>query len=426
MDEGRDHRVPQLWDRPLKAVLFLLVFLHTPRIRRHEESELGLLYEMAPTGQLILDATRHILLANPAAYRIFQRPAGELSGLPLSELIAHGAEATLDQAFTMANRHGGTPPTAQIDILDGTGSSLSVEIVIGRFPEHAGPGYVVVLRDIREQVALVEALIERGAQLARSNRDLQEFTYIASHDLQEPLRMVASYTQLVAERYQGKLDPAADEFLGFAQEGAARMQRLIDDLVNYSRIDTRGQPFAPLSMDACLTDALRNLEVMIHEAGATIERSPLPSVEGDPVQLMQVLQNLISNAVKFHGTDPARVAVRGEDEGPTVLYSVSDNGIGIPEEYREKIFVIFQRLHRREEYPGTGVGLAVCKKIIDRHGGTIWVESTVGKGSVFRFRLPHRQPALPPPTDRPPVTPIEREAQQQAEDLITDRLKELV
>lgn len=418
--------MPTHRDRHLSAILFLSLCLRTSRLAKQPDAELGLLYEIAPTGQLILDDAHRILRANPAAYRMFHRSPGKLTGHPLSELVASESEVTLEQAFAAAHRPGATPLTARIEIPDETGTPVPVEIVIGRFPESAGQGFVAVLRDVREEAALVDALIERGAQLARSNRDLQEFTYVASHDLQEPLRMVGSYTQLVASRYKGKLDASADEFLEFAQAGATRMQHLIDDLVTYSRIDSRGQPFIALSVDSCLADALGNLRVAIQEVKASIDREPLPNVEGDGVQLTQVFQNLIANAIKFHGADPPHVSIRGEDEGAMVVYTVSDNGIGIPPEYREKIFVIFQRLHRREEYPGTGVGLAVCKRIVERHGGTIWVESGTPTGSAFRFRLPKRHPALVPETALAQSTPVEREARQRAEDLITDRLKELV
>ena len=247
----------------------------------------------------------------------------------------------------------------------------------------------------REKNDLVEArqkLEESVAELGRSNADLQQFAYVASHDLQEPLRMVSSYTQLIARRYKGKLDADADEFIAFAVDGANRMQRLILDLLAYSRVNTAGRQFEPTAMETVLKAALNNLTNAVKESQAIITHDPLPAVMGDDKQLAQLFQNLLSNAVKFGGAQPPRIHISAKQTDGEWLFSVRDHGIGLDPQYADRIFVIFQRLHTREEYPGTGIGLAICKKIVERHGGRMWVESELGKGATFYFTLRDEEP----------------------------------
>ncbi len=229
---------------------------------------------------------------------------------------------------------------------------------------------------------------ERTVELERSNAELEQFAYVASHDLKEPLRMVRSYVELLAQRYQDRLDSDANEFIQFAVDGARRMEELISDLLMYSRVGMRGQGFRPTSCGAVLDDVLRNLAASIKESGAEVTHDPLPTVMADPTQLLQLFQNLIGNAIKFRRDEPPRVHVAVEPDGGLYRFSVRDNGVGIEPQSAARIFMIFQRLHARDAYPGTGIGLAICKRIVERHGGRIWVESTPDEGSTFLFTLP--------------------------------------
>jgi light-regulated signal transduction histidine kinase (bacteriophytochrome) len=248
--------------------------------------------------------------------------------------------------------------------------------------------------EVNERIRAERALEQYHTELERSNQELQQFAYVASHDLQEPLRMVTSYLQLLERRYRDRLDSDADEFIAYAVDGATRMQQLIKDLLTYSRVGSRQRSFEPNDCQAILDQALTNLQVAIEETGATVTHSALPTVMGDGTQLVQLFQNLIGNAIKFRNQRPPEIDVRAEIQngsGGVARYwqfSVQDNGIGIESQYAERIFLIFQRLHDRDEYPGTGIGLAICKRIVERHGGRIWVESEPGKGSTFRFTLP--------------------------------------
>lgn len=254
-----------------------------------------------------------------------------------------------------------------------------------------------ISRDITGRKQAEQDLADKADELQRSNTELEQFAYVASHDLQEPLRMVASYTQLLSRRYKARLDPEADEFISYAVEGATRMQGLINDLLAYSRVGTRGKPFTTVDCNEVLARALANFKLAIDESRARITCDPLPDIAGDATQLMQLFQNLLGNALKFRSAEqppeihlsatPRRTALP-ERARAEWLFAVRDNGIGIEPKYFERIFIIFQRLHTREQYPGTGIGLAVCKKIVERHGGRIWVESAPGKGSTFYFTLP--------------------------------------
>lgn len=225
-------------------------------------------------------------------------------------------------------------------------------------------------------------------KLKKSNEELEQFAYVASHDLQEPLRKIASFSELLSSQYKGRLDAEAGRYLEYITDGAYRMQTQIRELLEYSRIDRRGKEFSPTDCNEVLDLTLRYIHLAIEEAGAAVTHDPLPTVNADGVQLGQVFQNLITNAVKFRGTAAPQVHISAEEREREWIFSVKDNGIGIAPEYAERIFVMFQRLHTRSEYPGTGLGLAICKKIVERHRGRIWVESEQGKGSTFRFTIP--------------------------------------
>ncbi|MBN1675965.1 MAG: substrate-binding domain-containing protein [Kiritimatiellae bacterium] len=262
---------------------------------------------------------------------------------------------------------------------------------------HHISGALKAVQLFAEQKRAAEQLEQAAAALKRSNEELQHFAYVASHDLQEPLRSIAGFIQLLAKRYSDKLDEDGREFIGFALAGAARLQRLINDLLQYSRVGTRGKPFAPLDCEKLFASVLDNLATVRADTRAAITHDPLPALRGDEVQLGQLFQNLLANAIKFRGQEPPAIHVCAREEEREWVFSVRDNGIGIDFEYLEKIFDIFQRLHSDKEYDGTGIGLAVCKKIVERHGGRIWAESEPGRGSSFLFTLAKNPADAPRP-----------------------------
>jgi len=245
------------------------------------------------------------------------------------------------------------------------------------------------IEDYQRQAEHLAVSQARAAALEHSNRELREFAYVASHDLQEPLRTVTSYLQLLQRRYQGRLDADADEFIGYAVDGATRMKRLINDLLLYARVDNPRKEMAPASCEDALAQALNNLRATIEEAGAVVTHDPLPAVLSDESQIAQLFQNLIGNAIKFckDASPIVHISAAPNPEGD-ILFAVHDNGIGIDPQYYERIFAICRRLHGNNDYPGTGIGLSVCQKIVQRHGGRIWVESQPGQGATFYFTLP--------------------------------------
>jgi PAS domain S-box-containing protein len=273
------------------------------------------------------------------------------------------------------------------------GSRFWANVIITALRDDGGKliGFSKITRDLTDRMQAEQALLEKSEMLKQSNAELEQFAYVASHDLKEPLRMVASYTGLLAEDWEGKLGAEADQYIRYAVEGAKRMQALIDDLLNYARVGRIGGRTQRVDLQQLAETVLANLEESIHANGAGIEIGELPTVMGNPMLLGQLLQNLIANAIKFHGNAPPVVQVSSFERGDQWLFAVKDNGIGIEPQYAERIFEVFQRLHGRGEYEGTGIGLAICRKVVEQHGGRIWVESQPGQGSTFYFTMPAEQ-----------------------------------
>ncbi len=348
----------------------------------------------AAEGIFGLDRDDRVLFVNPAAVRLTGYRRDELLGQRLHELVHHTrADGTPYPQEECPIYHSLQNRTV-VQVADEVfwrrdGSSFFVEYTSAPAPEaDSAVGSVVTFRDVSDRRQAEQALEQRTQELVRSNAELEQFAYVASHDLQEPLRAIVSYLQLIERRYKGSLDERADRYIGHAVDGARRMQVLINELLTYSRVGRRGEAFAPTDCEAVLERALANLRATIAESEAVVTHDPLPTVEGDPTQLVQLFQNLIGNAIKFRGTEPPRVHIGAERHDGEWRFTVRDNGIGIAPEYHERVFVIFQRLHGRDEYAGTGIGLAICKKIVERHGGRIGIESAPGEGTTFWFTIP--------------------------------------
>jgi PAS domain S-box-containing protein len=351
------------------------------------------LLESAPDGVVIVDEAGLIQIVNRQTEVLFGYPREELLGQPVEVLmperfrrrhLGHRAEYQRDPH----TRPMGTD--LELFGLRQDGSEFPLEISLSPMTPDQGETLIITnIRDITARKIVDERLRAVAADLARSNAELEQFAYVASHDLQEPLRMVSSFTQLLARRYQGKLGEDADEFIGFAVDGAQRMQELINDLLTYSRVGTRGLELQAVDLTQVVDQVVTDLAAAIAEAQASVTRDTLPTVLGDPIQLRQLFQNLIANGIKFRRPgQPPLVHVSAIQAGGAWQFSVSDNGIGIEPQYQERIFALFQRLHSRAEYPGTGIGLAICKKIVERHGGQIRVDSEPGRGTTCVVRLP--------------------------------------
>ncbi len=384
----------------------LIVARDITQRRRAEEQIRFQAHLLDVVGQAVIatDLDSKIIFWNRFAEQLYGWRADEALGRAIVDVIVP-AVSQAEAASIMAALQEGARWSGEFTVQRRDGTLFPA--LVTNAPIHDGDGKLVgivgISHDITERRQAEMQLRKTMTDLARSNADLQQFAYVASHDLQEPLRMVASFVQLLSIRYQGQLDADADEFIGYATEGAKRMQQLILDLLEYARVDTRGQPMEPTDMTEVCQIVAENLQVAIAETGAQVTWDPLPIVRGDSIQLGMVIQNLISNAIKFCGKAPPRVHISArqtfevsetakvlvsETATPVWEFTVRDNGIGIEPQFFERIFVIFQRLHTRREYPGTGIGLAICKKIIERHGGRIWPESAPGQGTTFYFTLP--------------------------------------
>lgn len=309
--------------------------------------------------------------------------------------LAHVVPADLDmvqQTYAGALVSGNIQLECRVQWRDGSVHWLAANGRVHRDDQGTPIRMMGVVMNIDARKKMEEKLALQTAELARSNQELVLFASVASHDLQEPLRMVASYMELLSQRYRGKLDEKADRWIGFAVSGVVRMKQLINDLLEFSRVGTRGKPFVPTDCAAIVHTVTQNLHQAIQDSSATVICTELPTVRADASQLTQVFQNLIANAIKFRGSQAPEVHVEAEREEDQWRFAVRDNGIGIDSQFAERIFVIFQRLHSHEEYPGTGIGLALCRKVIERHGGRIWVDSQPGKGATFFFTIPDAAP----------------------------------
>jgi PAS domain S-box-containing protein len=355
------------------------------------ESRYRGLLEAAPDAMVVVNPAGYIVLLNVQAEKQFGYSRDELLGQKVKNIIPEGfAERLVADALRSAEDALAQKIGTGIELSGRRKDSSAFPIEIMLSPLDSPDGFLVTaaIRDISVRKQSETHLLLKMDELNRSNEELKQFAYIASHDLQEPLRMVASYTQLLSRRYKGKLDADADEFIAYAVDGANRMQRLIQDLLTYSRVGTKGINLADISSEKALQHALANLHGAIGDSAAVVTHDPLPDVMADEGQLTQLFQNLVGNGIKYHSTELPRVHISAARQGGRKwLFSVKDNGLGIDKQYFERIFGMFQRLHKREEFAGTGIGLAICKKIVERHGGHISVESQPGQGSTFRFAL---------------------------------------
>ncbi|MGA2020275.1 MAG: PAS domain S-box protein [Candidatus Sulfotelmatobacter sp.] len=370
-------------------------FSHDLSESKESEARYRGLLEAAPDAMVVVNVAGEIVLLNVRAEKEFGYSRDELIGQKVKNIIPEGfaeriiADGTRSAPEAVAQQIG-----TGIELIGRRrdGSEFPIELMLSPLQSAEGILVTAAIRDISVRKKSDEHLARTVAELKRSNDELQQFAYVSSHDLQEPLRMVSSYTQLLAKRYKGRLDSDADEFIGFAVDGCNRMQGLIQDLLAYSRAGTNGKALCDVSGEDALQKALANLRITIEQSAAVVTHDSLPSVTADATQLTQVFQNLVGNAIKYHGVEAPRVHVSAmKQAGNEWIFSVRDNGLGIDPQYFERIFILFQRLHGRDEFEGTGIGLAICKKMLERLGGRIWVESQPEKGSTFYFALPETE-----------------------------------
>ena len=360
--------------------------------KRQLEAKFRMAFEASPSGMILVDESGMVTLVNAEIEHMFGYATDELMGQRIDMLIPdryrpqHPDNLRSFMADPSARSMG-----AGRDLRGRRkdGSEFPVEIGLQPIATETGLLVLGVIVDISERQKAAAVLAAKTAELERSNAELEQFAYVASHDLREPLRMVASYTELLSERYRGKLDERADKYIGYINDGARRMQRLVSDLLALSRVGTQGKPLEPVNSATVLKNVMRSMTPAIRESRAQVQPGSLPVVTADEGQLGQLFQNLIGNAIKFRAPDrPPSIIIDAKRSNGAWIFSVQDNGIGIESQYSERIFQMFQRLHGRDEYEGNGIGLAIAKKIVERHGGNIWLSSAVGEGTVFYFSLP--------------------------------------
>ncbi|GAC1315423.1 MAG: hypothetical protein NVSMB2_06970 [Chloroflexota bacterium] len=356
------------------------------------------LLEAVPDAVLIVDQAGLMRRVNAQTETLFGYARGELANQPVEMLLPSRVRTDHVRHRETYFAHARTRPMGSGLALYGRrkdGSEFPVEVSLSPIKLVSPLLVVSTIRDVTARRDVEQRLRAAAAELSRSNTELEQFAYVASHDLQEPLRMVAAYTQLLARRYAGRLDADADEFIHFAVDGAQRMQELIRDLLEYSRAGSRTLRLQAVDVGVVVDDLVHDLGAFVDGASLAVTRDPLPVITADAAQIRLVLQNLIANGLKFHRPgETAAVHVSAHESGRRWWFHIRDNGIGIEPQYRERIFVIFQRLHTHSDYPGTGIGLAICKRIVERHGGTIGVISEPGKGTTFSFSVPCTPVAL--------------------------------
>ena len=364
---------------------------------RKSEDKYRNILETIQEGYFEVDLAGNFVFWNESLVQLLGYRHERMAGLNYRAYTRDGHSAAVFEVFSQVYRTGQPVTSFGWEIIRPDGSQRYAEASAGpiRGEDDQIVGFRGIVRDVTARRNAEDRLESKSRELARSNEELRQFAYVASHDLQEPLRMVAGYTQLLARRYEGKLDAEADLFIRYSIQGVTRMQALIRDLLDYSRVQTHGRAFETVSLDDALDWALFNLETAISQSGAKVTTDPLPDVRGDATQLGQLFQNLIGNAIKFRGDRRLEIHVGVQKRGGEWHVLVRDNGIGIDPEDRTRIFDIFQRLHGRDEFEGTG--LAICKRIVDRHGGRIWTEPSPGQGATFVFTLPR---ARTPETER--------------------------
>jgi len=390
--DGREFPI-EIALNPIRTCDGLLVLSAVADIteRKAAEERFRLAVEASPSGMIMTDEAGKIVLLNSEAERLFGYARDELIGQSVDLLVplrTKGGHAALRAGFAARPEARRMGAGRDLYGLRKDGNEVPIEIALTPIRTKDGLMVVSSVVDISERKRSERALAERSEELQRSNAELEQFAYVASHDLQEPLRMVASYTALLAERYHGRLDDKADRYIAYAVDGATRMQALVRDLLTYAHVGTQGRALSAVPSQTALGHVLDGLKIAIEEAHAEVTSAELPVVKADELQLQLVFQNLIGNAIKFHADRPPRVSVGAERGNGEWIFHVADNGIGIDKQHSERVFDMFQRLHERGKYPGSGIGLAIAKKIVERHGGRIWLDSVPDQGTTFYFTMP--------------------------------------
>jgi PAS domain S-box-containing protein len=377
-----------------KVGLMILSAITDITERKLSDERFRLVVEACPSGMIMTDADGKIVLINAEAERLFGYARQELFGRSIDILVP---AMTRPEHGKLRKNFVEAPEARRMgigrDLYGARKNGTQIPIEIGLNPIQTSDGLMILsaITDISERKRAAQELAKRSEQLERSNADLEQFAHVASHDLQEPLRMVSSYTSLIAEHYKGRTDEKAEKYIRYTLDGAKRMQHLIQDLLSYSRVDSQAELPVLIKSEIAVKTALENLNTTIEKSRAEIECDELPAVYADATQLAQIFQNLIGNALKFSGEGSPHIRVGAKRDGDKWVFHVKDNGIGIEKKYAERVFLMFQRLNERGQYEGSGIGLAIVKKIVERHGGVVWFDSELKIGTTFYFTIPAMQ-----------------------------------